>query len=438
MTTHADELPETSGARAKAIGELGVELALTLARAGARSLFAGSEGEGIWSAAHRDGAAATLRSLGRLRGAAAKIGQMMAQRPGALPDAYVDTLSALTDDIPPMSYALVKAQIENELDARPTELFASFDREPLAAASLGQVHGAMTHEGASAVVKVQYPAVAESVRADIASLSLLLPLLERAMGRDDLRSAFVDVTARLEEELDYRKEAESVEAFRALFVDPAGDAPYVIPEVHPTLSTGKVLTLSRVEGVSLRRFLDERPSSARRATFAEHVTRFMCTAVFRHRILHVDPNPGNYLFRADDRLGVVDFGAVKRFGASFVASLRVLLRTAGAGSDGELDEVLVSGGLVSRDAPQTARRIVRALARAWSLPVWKAGFSFDRAYVEEVAALQNAAARESALSLAPEWLFWARQMLGMTFLLHKLDGSYDMRPLFEEHLADPP
>ena len=428
----ADELPETSGARAKAIAELGVELAMTLARAGARSLFAGSSGrEGIWPEAHRDGAAAVLRSLGRLRGAAAKVGQMMAQRPGALPDAYVDALSALTDDIPPMSYALVKAQIENELDARPADLFASFDREPLAAASLGQVHGATTHDGARVAVKVQYPAVSDAVRADIASLSVLLPLLERAMGRDDLRSAFVDLAERLEEELDYRREAESVRAFQGLFED----RPYVIPEVHDALSTGKVLTLSRVEGVSLRRFVGERPSSERKDRFAELITGFMCTAVFRHRILHVDPNPGNYLFRADDRLGVVDFGAVKRFSPDFVAGLRALLRTAGSGSDRELDDVLVVGGLLSKSAPLGARKSVRALARAWSLPVWKAGFAFDRAYVEEVAALQNAVVRESAIALSPEWLFWARQMLGMTFLLHTLGCACDMRPLFEEHLA---
>lgn len=430
----ADELPTTSRARARAIGALGAELAATLARAGARSLTASaSERERIWPEAHRVSAAAMLRSLSHLRGAAAKLGQMLAQRPGTLPDQYTDALSALTDDLPPMSFSLVKAQVIGELGQAPTQAFAAFERAPLAAASLGQVHRALTHAGARVAVKVQYPAVSGSIRTDLASLRALLPLLERAMGRDDLRAAFAELSERLSEELDYRREAQHCAAFGRLY---AGGR-YWIPRVFEDLSAEKVLTLELVEGSSLRRFLEGRPSAAQRDHFSRLVARFMCTAVFFHRMLHLDPNPGNYLFCPDDRLGVVDFGCVKAFSPGFVEDLRALIATAARGTDRALDDVIVAAGLSAPDSSRSGREAIRKLARAWSRPAYDRGFAYDRAYIDELTVLQNQAARDPALALHPEWLCWARQMLGTTFLLHKLGCACDLTPLFDEVLASP-
>jgi predicted unusual protein kinase regulating ubiquinone biosynthesis (AarF/ABC1/UbiB family) len=430
----ADELSTSRGARALALGAMGAELAATMLRAGARRLT-GGPAEPLWPAAHRAGAASMIRTLGRLRGAAAKLGQALAHTPGVLPDEYVDALVALTDDLPPMSYGLVKAQIRDELGAAPLDLFATFEREPVAAASLGQVHRATLGDGTPVAVKVQYPAIDETMRSDLANLEALVPLLETVTRRSDLREAVVEVRERLTEELDYRLEADHYELFRRNL---AGE-PIHIPAVYRERSAERVLTLDFVEGASIRAFLDGGPSQEERNRLTRSLIRFAWTTLYHHRVVHADPNPGNYLVCADGRLGVVDFGCVKRLTPAFVDRMRGLVRAAAYAGDAELDDEIVAAGLVGPDAGREQRATLGRLMRLWGRSGSEPEFDFgDRSYLDELIDLQQATVRDPTLRMDPEWIFLGRAFVGQTHLLYKLGARGNFRELFEESLGPPP
>lgn len=430
----ADDLSTSRGARARALGALGAELAATMLRAGARRLT-GQAAEPVWSEAHRASAASILRSLGRLRGVAAKLGQALSHTPGVLPDEYVDAMVALTDDLPPMSYGLVKTQIRDELGAAPLDLFATFEREPVAAASLGQVHRATRHDGTVVAVKVQYPAIDETVRSDLANLEMAVPLLEKVARRGDLRDVVEEVRDRLTEELDYRLEADNYEFFREAY----SSAVILVPAVHRDRSAERVLTLDFVEGTPIRAHLDAGPSQEERHRLTRSLIRFAWSSLYEHHVIHADPNPGNYLRCEDGRLGVLDFGCVKRLSPAFGEKMRALVRASAYGRDAELDDEIFATGLLAEGASRDQRETVRRLMRLWSKSGVERDFDFgDRAYVDELIRLQQATFREPTLRMDREWVFLGRAYLGQTHLLHKLGARGDFRPLFEEALGPPP
>jgi aarF domain-containing kinase len=427
----ADDLSTSRGARARALGALGVELAATWLRAGARRLY-GEPDDRVWPEAHRAGAASIIRSLGRLRGAATKLGQALSYTPGVLPDEYIDAMVALTDDLPAMSYGLVKAQIRDELGKAPLDLFATFDRAPVAAASLGQVHRATLHDGTTVAVKVQYPAIDETMRADLANLEACVPFLERVARRGDLRDAVAEVRERLTEELDYRLEADHYDRFRAAF---DGDAIH-IPAVHRPLSTERVLTLGFVEGVPIREYLEGEPPQEDRNRLTRSLIRFAWTSLYEHRMIQADPNPGNYLRCDDGRLGVVDFGCVKRLAPAFGDRMRSLVRAAAYATDRALEDELAAAGMLGPDAGPDHRANVRRMMRLWTRSGVAPEFDFgDRAYLDELVTLQQAAFRDPAVRLDPAWIFLGRTFVGQTYLLFKLGARGSFRDLFEASLG---
>lgn len=417
-----DELPATRTGRMAEFGRLGLSLVSSAVRAGARGFVGGfGNREQALTDAHRAGAAVLLRSLGRLRGSAAKIGQFLAQRPGTLPDEYIEAMLTLADKVPAMSAPTVDMQIANELGKLPRALFASFERHPIAAGSFGQVHPASLPDGTKVVVKVQYPAVEDALAADLANLEMVLPALEKLTERDDLPELVAELRERLMEELDYRLEAENCLKFRSFFAN----QPMEIPRVHEAFSSPRVLTLDFVEGDSIETYLNKGPSLEERNRAALLLLRFHFASVLEHGLLHVDPNPGNYLFRQDGRLGIVDFGCVKRFSPDFAELLREIYRAAAEGTDRGLDDVLVECGMFPPDVDDRYREPMRKLARLWAKPCNTPDFDFgDRQYLDELTNLQHQLAREGAVKVPPEWLFYSRQVLGCSYLLYRLGGKH--------------
>ena len=417
-----DALPATRTGRAVEFGRLGMSLVSSVLRAGTRRLIATrGDRERAWSSAHRAGASVLLASLGRLRGTAAKMGQFLAQRPGTLPDEYLEAMLSLTDQVPAMSTATIEAQIHAELGRTPRTLFAHFERRPMAAGSFGQVHRATTHDGAEVVVKVQYPAVDEALASDLANLELFLPAFERLTDRDDVREMVDELRERLTEELDYQQEAENCRQFRELFAK----EPFVIPEVHDSLSTNRILTMGFVEGESLSDYLASNPRLATRNRATALLLRFHFASVLEHDMLHVDPNPGNYLFREDGMLGVIDFGCVKRFPPEFSDHVRAVYRAAADGRARTIDRALVQCGMFDRSLPVEHRRPMRSLVRLWAKPGMTPNFDFaDRSYLDELTQLQHQLMREGAVRVPPEWLFYSRQVLGYSYLFHRLGGRH--------------
>ena len=245
--------------------------------------------------------------LGALKGPAMKLGQMLSMQTGLLSDDALEELASLQMQAPPMHPTLARAQFKSALGKYPEDVFREFDAEPFAAASLGQVHRAVTLGGEKVAVKIQYPAIRSAIENDLKLLrSATLPT--RVTGH--VPQSLLDEIARgLLEETDYLNEAANLDYFRKGLAA----LPYVtVPRVYRDLTTDRVLTMSFVEGVSLSEWLKRNPSRATRDFMGVRLWEAYETQLQRLRVVHADQHPGNYLFQPDGRFGLVDFGCVKR------------------------------------------------------------------------------------------------------------------------------
>lgn len=414
---------------------MGLDAGREFVKSSATGLVTGQSSPDAWASGRRAAAEEVFAALSRMRGVAAKAGQILAQSPGNVGPEYAERLFDLTNSVPPMGYGLVKTQIRSELGGSPRKVFRRFDNVAFAAASLGQVHRAEDHAGSALAVKVQYPGVADSVRADLRNVRVLLGPAQRLLHLADLEATFDEAEERLLEELDYRKEAQNVHSFRALFGD---DHSFVIPDVRP-ISTRRVLVMELIHGTTIREYLATHPSERERRRYGELVLRFAWASIFRHGLLHADTNPGNYLFREDGRLGVVDFGCVQRFEMSDVESLRKIVVAACSGRDEDLHDGLVESGMLP---PNSSRAIRDSLAAAMSLyfaPFAGPKHDFGRGdYVGDVqrarADFHHTLQASPGISLPSRWLFYGRHLLGCAYLLQKLGAVASYRSVLEEYL----
>ncbi len=247
-------------------------------------------------------------TLGHMKGALMKLGQMASYLDQGLPEATRDALAQLQQDAPPMSPELAAEQVRGELGASPSELFAEWDPLPIASASIGQVHRAITREGRAVAVKVQYPGVDEAIRADLGNVDFLFTALGMLFPGMDPAPIIEELRERLLEELDYRVEA----CNQALFVDYYEGHPHVhVPRVIEEYSSRRVLTTELAEGA---RFQDVKAWPAEeRDLAAETMYRFVFGSIYRMGAFNGDPHPGNYLFRPGGHVVFLDFGLVKHF-----------------------------------------------------------------------------------------------------------------------------
>ncbi len=252
------------------------------------------------------------RQLGQMKGAAMKIGQVLStvELPGLSEEGQEEfraALAELRDNAPKFRFEDIRGVIEDDLGGQVSDHFASFEREAFAAASIGQVHRATTHQGEQVAVKVQYPGVAEAVEIDLRNLHLILRLVKRMAPGLDVHAVGGEIRERITEELDYELEAQNHRAIERAF---RGHPFATVPTVHTAISSRRVLVTDYLEG---RRFeevieLDE-PTRDR---FGESVFRFFLSTRERTRLVLGDPHPGNYLLLDDGRVGFLDFGLLRR------------------------------------------------------------------------------------------------------------------------------
>lgn len=261
-------------------------------------------------------------ALNQLRGTALKASQMLSMELGFLPDGMRQELARAHYQVTPLNRALVIKLLRQEFGKGPDELFAQFEPEAFAAASLGQVHGAMLASGESVAVKLQYPGMAASIGSDMAMLRTLFQTL--GQGSDSLPKAsiiervFAEIELKLAEELDYQHEAEQLSWFAQAFDPMPG---LVVPRTFPQFSSKRVLTMQRLPGLHLNEWLANRPSQAERDHYGQLLFDAFIYSMFELRRVQADPHPGNYLFMSGGQLGCLDFGCTKRLGEDFCTSI---------------------------------------------------------------------------------------------------------------------
>lgn len=309
------------------IGRLWARLSTSWLGARLRRRFASPERRRAVDVERRRAAAAEVaRTMGEMKGAFMKLGQMLSFVSDEVPDELRAALAALQAEAPPMDFPLLRAVAEAEL-GRPLErAFARFDERPLASASIGQVHRATLPTGEAVAVKIQYPGVADAIRADLGNAAMLYRMLTPLYPGVDSRAVIDELRGRILEELDYTREADNQRAFLRIY----DGHPFIrVPRVYASHSTARVLTSEFVAG---RRFADAcAADEATRARWGEIIFRFVFGSIVRHGMFNGDPHPGNYLFDDAGRVVFLDFGCVKHFPQEMLQNWRALVRAHLAG-----------------------------------------------------------------------------------------------------------
>lgn len=333
--------------------KLGATVGAAYAGTAARKLFADAERR-IELDRERElkTAEAVAERLGHMKGALMKLGQMASYVDEGLPAPLREALAQLQSSAPPMSGELAAEVIRADLGARPEDLFVEWDPDPIAAASIGQVHRAVvvdpaTGQERAVAVKVQYPGVADAVATDLKNADLLGLLLQQGFGGLDPDEMVAEIKERLSEELDYRLEA----ANQQRFADYYREHPFIhVPEVFPAFSGPHVITSELVQGATWQELLTW--DQHQRDLAGETLFRFVFRSLYGMHAFNGDPHPGNYLFHGDGRVTFLDFGLVKHFSDDEMATFIGMVRSAAYDHDvAEFRRILEHAGMLREGCP---------------------------------------------------------------------------------------
>ncbi|RRR73275.1 MAG: AarF/ABC1/UbiB kinase family protein [Candidatus Viridilinea halotolerans] len=308
------------------------------------------------------GTAARLReALVALGPTFVKLGQMLSTRPDLLPPEFVNELSKLQDTVPPFPAEVAIELIETSLGQPLAQSFAAFEHEPLAAASLGQVHAARLHDGTEVVVKVQRPDIAGRIQTDLAILADLAALAQERLPfaqQYDLVELAWEFAVTLRAELDYRREARNAERFRLLF---GQNEKIYIPKIYWEYSDSNVLTIERLYGVKINDRAALEAQGIDHAALARNCVELILVEIFTHGFFHSDPHPGNFFAMPGAVLGVVDYGQVGTLERPITQAMLLLLAAVTERDTAGVVRALERLGLVQRRevTPQLRRDLER-------------------------------------------------------------------------------
>lgn len=381
-----------------------------------------------------DNAREIVATVGKMKGAAMKLGQQIAIAAEALdlPDDVRETLGQLNNKAEPVPFAAIREDVEAELGAPIEELFTSFDEEPIGTASLGQAHSAVLPDGSEVVVKVLHRGVEDSVETDLLALKAML-LSSRAMRRPkaEVDGIFQEIKERLEEELDYLQEAANIHTFHELF----GDEDWIrIPRLHNRYCTERILTMDRLPGVHVDRFQHEGTPEARQRA-AEGLAHLYYRQVFRHRTLHADPHPGNFLFEPDGRIGLIDYGCVKRFDEFWIGTYaRCAMAIYADDHDATLEAARDLGAWDGQDAAggEALWAYLRAFGTGFRMGPIVLGAD-DEQLVDPIMRAGRQLPLHRSVSLPPDILFLHRSLGGLYTLSRSLGGRVDYGAIVEDY-----
>lgn len=370
------------------------------------------------------------KTLGEMKGAVMKVGQIASQMQDLLPPEVASALSVLQKESPPMPYERIREQIIAGLGKPPEELFASFDEQPFAAASIGQVHRARTHDGQDCVVKVQYPGVKASCDSDLKHLRRLFKLAGLVkVSQAVMDDVFEEVRQILHEELDYLHEADNIRHFHRYYAD----HPYVVvPQVIDELTSDTVLTMTRVDGDPLAEVKAPRYEQATINLLGERIFETFGEQIFKLAAVHADPHPGNLAFRPDGSLVLYDFGAIKSIPSSTLDKLRSLIRDVLEGHFDRVDGHLFALGARQNKGESPDLAFYREWIDIVTTPFQPGRYDFSQSNLHRRAmgkAKRDGLRYVGAFQPSTETLVINRVITGHYWTLVSLGSTIELRPL---------
>lgn len=382
-------------------------------------------------------------SMGEMKGLVMKAGQMLSYLDNQLPSPLRATLSQLQTRVRPVETGRMKALFQEALGVPVEEAFASFDEEPLAAASVGQVYKAVLRDGRPVAVKIQYPEIVQVMENDLGNMGLMSNL--GRMLNASVDEVVQELREALTDELDYRLEAQSQEAFRAIF---AGDDLIVIPQVVPEWSRQTVLTTELMEGMSFETMLG-RFDEDQRHDVSRAMGRFFYVAFYFYGMFNADPHPGNYLFLPDGRTVFLDFGCVRHFDRPFIDQQIAFVRALRRGSRRDIEELSVAMGIVP---PENRHKVdwpllMRFFELSYQPIVTPGPFRFTDEHNREVALVTLELKKKHVMHLRMprRFVFLNRINFGLNALYARLDlpinyyeRASSMMDFYDAHLAGQP
>ncbi|MCU1346719.1 MAG: hypothetical protein JWL70_2985 [Acidimicrobiia bacterium] len=369
-------------------------------------------------------------TLGNMKGALMKLGQMASYLDEGLPPHVREVLSQLQGNAPPMSAELAAGCVEAELGSPPEKIFATWDPEPIAAASIGQVHRAITHDGQAVAVKVQYPGVADAITSDLGVADMVFAAIGMSFTGLNRKAVTDEIKLRVLEELDYYIEASN----QQLFYDFYDGHPFIhIPAVRHDLSTGRVLTTELATGATFDEVLGW--DQAERDQAAESMFRFAFRSLYSLHAFNGDPHPGNYLFNPGGQVTFLDFGMVRRFTPAEIGTFMDLIRymvlePSAAG----FRAGLAASGLLSADAPVSDTELVDYFSAFYDIVRGEQPKAFTAEYASAIVrrTFDPTSPVAKYATVPPPYVIIQRINLGLYALLGSLRARADWRRISDE------
>ncbi|MDD5308155.1 MAG: AarF/UbiB family protein [Deltaproteobacteria bacterium] len=397
------------------------------------------------SKAHRRNARRVEDAILRLQGLFIKVGQLFSIMTNFLPEEFRMGLENLQDAVPARPWEQIERRVREELGGPPETVFASFEKKPVASASLGQVHLAQTRDGRKVAVKVQHIGVEAMAKADLKTIRRILGIVQRFVPARGLDNYYHEIKAMVLDELDFATEATHLEAIAANF---KGNDKVGFPSVVPELSTSRVLTLTFVDGIKIT----DRPGLVAAGLDPTRVARDLVTAycqmIFVDGVYHADPHPGNILVEEGGRLVFLDFGAVGTLSPNMRQGISAFLEAIIKRDEERLVRALRTMGFLQTGSSQSeaATRVIEHFHRKFQEEISLDSFSLSSIKVDTRKGLENLAdlrqmdvgIREvsEAFHMPKEWVLLERVVILLTGLCTHLDPQMNpadtIRPYLEE------
>ena len=438
MASRHSRIPTTRIGRLARMGFAAGELAVGGLAEGVRRLAGERPEQAVNALLTATNAKKLARRLATMRGAAMKIGQVMSME-GAdiLPPEFTEALAILRDSADTMPESQVRKVMARELGKDWENHFETFEFEPIAAASIGQVHRALSRDGRDLALKIQYPGVARSIDSDVDNMALLLRMMSILPVELDTDGIVTEAKRQLHQEADYLAEARFLREYRYLVSD---NDRLLVPDVHEDLTTVRVLAMDYLEGEPLEHLGRDGVDQAKRDRVVDELERLLFRELFEFRTMQTDPNFANYLYRPEDgRIILLDFGSTVTFPLHFTERYREISKALIAGDDDGVWRYAEDiGYLHPGDSPAHCGRIV-GLIKIVCEPILQ-----DRVYdfgVSDVAPRARDAGFELAWksrgelrSPPPETVFLHRKLIGSFLLCGRIRARVNVQELLREYL----